>query len=377
MKNENSEIKERNQGIMVLKIIGTFGVLLYHFFQQFIPALIDGNTNDYFLYHIIHSPIYAIWNAQFFIALFWVISGFLLGYRFANTNINMHLVKIVVKNWKRWLRFAFPFVFTTLFSFLLIKYNLYSNIYINSDSPFTSVFQFEPDFKAAIYEGLIGCFTNGKAKYNPVLWTMSIEFTEYFFLSILSVLIYNWKWKQNIVNGILICMILVSIIRPMYMPMIVGYVVGFNYTQCKIKSKISISLMIITAIFLAGYPFMHVRKGIYQFVPMISAWIYYSVGSVILIYCCFELNKLSKYIKIFGGGQLFEIYIFHFIIQCSITDYLYIWIMKYVKSMTLVLFMVLFLHIFCVVVISCFFQCMIFRRWNLFLRNLWEDKNSN
>ena len=62
--------------------------------------------------------------------------------------------------------------------------------------------------------------------------------------------------------------------------------------------------MIKTAIFLSGYPFLHVRKGIYQFVPMISAWIYYSVGSVILIYCCFELNKLSKYIKIFGGGAI-------------------------------------------------------------------------
>lgn len=283
----------RNQGITLLKIIGTFGVVIYHFFQQFVPGIINGNTINCFEYYLSFTPIYAFWNAQFFIALFWGISGFLLGYNTTYKYSNIRIISIILKNIKRYLKFFFPFVITTVVSFTLTRYKLYSSLYIEGTG-FNGIFRFTPKLTEAIYEGIIGCFVSNKARYNPVLWTMTIEYFEYFILSVIIVFIKQLNWRRKNINIILICVFILSFRRSIYMPMIVGFIGGYNYTNGMIQNKRIKYLCLLLSIFFAGYPYMHSKAGMYKIIPSISGWIYYSIGCIFLIPYCFSLDNIQK-----------------------------------------------------------------------------------
>ena len=114
-------------GLTGLKGIGAVVMLLFHFCQQYLPAIISREDAAYISATeklISYSPLYIAVNAQFFISVFWGISGFLMGYLYYLDNGLPEMRKRVVK---KYIYFLAPMLISTLGSYAALKMGFIGN----------------------------------------------------------------------------------------------------------------------------------------------------------------------------------------------------------------------------------------------------------
>lgn len=359
--------EQKISGITGMKGIGAIVVLLYHFCQQFFPSVItnDEMTRVYLVEKAISdTPLYVIVNAQFFISVFWGISGFLISYYWYCSH---DVKKMREKVAKKYISFLGPFLLTTILSFVLLKTNgYYHRVLINfSGGVFhSSVYSFEPHIKDAIAEAVYGVFFLGSANYNPVLWTMKVEFMG-------SILLTGWLvlWgdakKRKYWWGI-VCLLLIAY-NPSYLPMMFGAITADYYIngEKSLLGKIKVKVAVFVIIFLGGMPFVHTATGIYKYLPEWNVWIYYALSIPFILTLANNAKFLSCRFLEYLGRNSFQIYLFHFIIQCSVTSWFCFQLYEKIQVSILLIKGVAFVfHIIITIVIVEIYNRLLGKRWN-------------
>jgi peptidoglycan/LPS O-acetylase OafA/YrhL len=165
-----------------LRGLAALMVVFTHFVGSFFPAVMGGaNYPSHSKFDIfIHStPLTVFVNGNFAVCIFFVLSGFVLTRTYFVTRDAGILTRGAVK---RYFRLMPPVAVSVFIAYALLKLGLFYNqqaAQISGSPGLAEVWTFAASMKEALNQAFYGTFLNdiaGTASYNPVLWTMKVEF---------------------------------------------------------------------------------------------------------------------------------------------------------------------------------------------------------
>jgi peptidoglycan/LPS O-acetylase OafA/YrhL len=304
---------------------------------------------------LLGSPLFALINGSAAVALFFVLSGFVLTFRgFEGRGPTVFFRGAL----KRWPRLALPVMTSTIVSGLLLANGLYANAEVGTmtDSAWLagyfgpSPYAHWPDVLAAAYEGSVATFLFRAHYFNSVLWTMYFEFFGSFLTFGFAYIL--WLARNYWLLAAAIVMAIVAwLCHPFFLCFICGTVLAKLYASPTAWQRtleflflgrlkpLMIVFWAMVIVFLLGYHEALVPRvgptGVYAFAkPLFEASrlmtrvAFHAAGSILLLLLVLGLaqarthlgGKLGAYL----GAMSFPIYLTHFIIICSLSSWAYL-----------------------------------------------------
>ncbi len=349
---DKSSLGTTNQVAQTRKIVplesmrglAAFIVFLFHFILGFMPqrhgqepavAIPGGN--------LLETPFFFLINGHAAVTFFFVLSGFVLSYSYFSKNTNDGLLRSIIKRWPR----LFPMaLISTLFSWLMIHYGLYTYAETASitKSGWMSAFAsssgnfLNATFSDAFMQGFFFAFFKGEFNLNTSLWTMHYEF-------IGSLLVFG---MIPVLNGIqakkatilFIILMLAAFYTNAYM---CAFVMGcfLSYYRCQVRGSQSLlptnKIILIVSIVLVclAFGYMEPARGFYSFLNDFN-WlnnhpmrlIIHSLASVILIQVILNYDSVYKLfdgrLGRFLGRCSFSLYVIHVPLMFSFSTYIFL-----------------------------------------------------
>lgn len=341
-----------------LRGLAALTVVLSHFMFAFYPAVYTQNLNDIHTAHqlelwIGQSPLNLFYSGHFAVCVFFVLSGFVLTAKFFQTKESDLLIIGAIK---RYFRLTIPVIISLFIAYMILSYHLFYN---QKAAPLThsmhwlyDFWNFTPDIKKMLYEGLYGVFINETCTYNKVLWTMTYEFYGSLLTFSTAILIGNLRHRYIIYS-----LIIGLTLQTYYFMFILGVFISdlihkAHFIKQKQHSLLSYTLLFI-GLFLGSYPTLtSYENSIYNFMALKNITtptiLYHGIGAFLMILSL----SLSKKLQIilchrifqFLGKISFSLYIIHLIFLSSISCFIFIHVMNYLSYMTAV-FVTFFLSI--------------------------------
>jgi peptidoglycan/LPS O-acetylase OafA/YrhL len=237
--------------------LASFAVVLSHLALMYFPFLHNFSnapiTDDHAVQRWIHnSPFGFFYSGTAAVYIFFVMSGIVLSLSSARNHYP--LAKNILS---RYARLAIPAIASCLLAYIVFtivrEFNLQqASNFINNETKIR-----EPGLVNAIYFGAVKAIVNlrGAIQYNPVLWTMAIEF----YGSLLIFIAY--KTRKPLLTMSLLTLLFLAINLHVFLGML-SFLVGMAIKErmpLTENNKIS-SLMIIVGLYFAG---AHISSGSY------------------------------------------------------------------------------------------------------------------
>jgi peptidoglycan/LPS O-acetylase OafA/YrhL len=131
-----------------------------------------------------------LWNGNFGVCIFFVLSGYVLSGLIQNSPMSFPAQVV-----RRYIRLALPVLLTSIFAWALLAAGAYHNKEageIVGSWWFSAWYQFPPSFLDMIWRSLVTTFfVGGAAIYNTNLWTMQPEFVGSFLVFLISAFSHN------------------------------------------------------------------------------------------------------------------------------------------------------------------------------------------
>ncbi len=151
-----------------LRTIGWIGVFLCHFKGAFFPGITW--ITDF-------TPLRFIYSGNAYVRLLFVISGFVISYKYFTKECYEDVFKDIIK---RYFRLMPPVFFCEILVFVFMKLGCLRNAEVAElvgSTDFLGMFnQFEPDLLRCLAEALGGTYLIGANGYIGPLWTMVYEY---------------------------------------------------------------------------------------------------------------------------------------------------------------------------------------------------------
>jgi peptidoglycan/LPS O-acetylase OafA/YrhL len=313
-------------------------VLLHHSLLAFAPRL-EGLFFPAERFALFGTPLYAFVNGAASVTLFFVLSGFVLTYRAIGAQSSAGIGLAVLK---RWPRLAGPVVIVSLVSGLLFWAGMYTSqpaAEISRSTWLTWWFASYPYSTssplAAIEEGLLGAFLEGRVYFNSNLWTMYYEFFGSFLsLGLALVVIELRRPKLSILLSIGLFILMLYQAR-LFAPFIAGVVAAQIYSLPglhRIRLGFGSALLLGAAAFLLfGFKDGIEGKavGFYailnqvQSIPLATAGTLFHTASALLIMLLVAAylpckRLLSGRIGALLGSMSFPVYLTHLLVICTL-----------------------------------------------------------
>ena len=164
-----------------LRGLAALMVALSHYVLAFQPALLGGGTSvSHFdaSQAIGRSGLILLYNPELGVAIFFVLSGFVLSASMARASDGLAVLVA-----RRWVRLALPILGTSLLIWPLAEFHLFRSVaaaglaksdWLGGNYAWLS---FESnDFWRLVYQSLLDIFVRSRDFYNTALWTMPTEF---------------------------------------------------------------------------------------------------------------------------------------------------------------------------------------------------------
>jgi peptidoglycan/LPS O-acetylase OafA/YrhL len=306
-----------------LRGVAAFIVVIGHYLLAFYPDFIQASFNPYqitdpILKIIIYSPFRFFWSAELSVYIFFVLSSYVLSYKFFKYKDRSIVISSAVR---RYVRLTVPILFTVFLSWIIMVLHLYNNKEVGefTGSIFLmSGWDFTPDFFTMIKQGLWDVYFNfdSKTSYNAVLWTMKIEFLGSFMIFFIMYFFGDWS-KRYIVYGILV----ISLLGSNYVSFVYGLIISdlyhSKYYQKLINKRIAIILMVFGLIFCIynRFAFASLTRTAMM------------MGSFFIILSLTKLRRiqsiLEKRVFTFLGNISFSLYLIHPLVLGSFSCILY------------------------------------------------------
>lgn len=323
--------------------IAALTVLFAHLRLSFYPALLSNSDS----YSLLRIPLSILLNGGAAVALFFVLSGFVLTYRFFQSGTLTALPDAIVR---RWPRLAGPVVVVSLISGLLMGFGLYRNLelaHLNGSSWLKDLFTWKPeglnDVLHALKDGVWGTFLTQNCPYNMNFWTMHYEligsFAAYLFTFFVVIAARKLDWR--IILGGMIMLWGREVLRfPYISSFFLGTILAFLHHRFRSfvwKEPASLILTAILCVLIAGFsvPENDFSNGVYKAVGADSVtgrlsvrYGLHSVMAVILLSYALWVPSvrgfLSRPIMRKLGHLSFPIYLIHLPVICSLGAWTYL-----------------------------------------------------
>lgn len=316
--------------------IAAFIVVISHFIQVFYPALYDLNpelVHNEFEKSIPQTPLNIFYNGNFAVCIFFVLSGFVLSYKYVVKKNKEDLVEGAVK---RYFRLAIPVTVSVIFAYLLLKFNLYYfgySTYITK-STMTDFYAMEPSILNAFREALFGSFFYNEFSHNAVLWTMYYELIGSFIVFSFLALFGNVKKRY-----IFYIILFVLFWNSYFIAFVLGMSLCDAYYNLNdkfisiFKNKLVSAILFIIGIYLASFPYVDSKGTIYEFIVIPSLNINYFMmahilGAFLILIAILGSNLLQRIFEfkpfLYLGNISFSLYLTHFIIINSLSCYIFL-----------------------------------------------------
>jgi len=165
-----------------LRGLAAMVVVFHHFACAFFPAIIFGPSQPahaVFEPLVQKTPLYLLVAGNFAVCIFFLISGYVLSYKFFATKRDETVVSGAVR---RYFRLMPTVLASVLLSYVILAAGLYHNLPAAAVTGSTSWLAMYWNGPAHLFDavrlGLYDAFINGRniGVYNNALWTMKIEF---------------------------------------------------------------------------------------------------------------------------------------------------------------------------------------------------------
>jgi peptidoglycan/LPS O-acetylase OafA/YrhL len=167
-----------------LRGLAAVNALLCHLFLAFLPggfAYIYPDTTtpqamQGVVDHVIaFQPLSLLWNGQFAVCIFFVLSGYVLTKAYVETG---DATVFRLRASRRYLRVCVPILGSVMFAWLVMRLGWSHAAEAGRLSGSTWLADFwkkPPDVMEALRDGVYGTLLGGWSRFNPTLWTMKIE----------------------------------------------------------------------------------------------------------------------------------------------------------------------------------------------------------
>lgn len=324
--------------------LAALAVLFSHAFIAFFPypisapeALSSGNDTIGHLFYGL--PLGFITAGMFAVVLFFVLSGYVLTYRFFKTNDTDELKKQAAK---RYPRLAIPVFCVVILAYMMIAFGLFGYtddlFKITGSYAAAGAFAINADFFSALYSATIGVFANADANYNVVLWTMPIELIGSFIIFGLAALFGRAKKRWIFYIG---AIILTS--QTYFVCFIIGMLLAdlenntkFIEWSKRVMNKFYSVAVLAIVVIIASTPLpgdyapdrLTTIFNIDVLDPQTSIRLLQYLGAFLLLWLIISVGWLQRALSwrplVFLGGLSFPFYLLHFIVLYSFGAWLFV-----------------------------------------------------
>jgi len=179
-----------------LRGIAALIVVFHHLVLMFYPALNYGEETESLSKFVAITPLNIFYNGAFAVSLFFVLSGYVLSYKYILTKDAKIPIGYAIKRYFR----LMPLIgFSVIFAFVIVRLNVLNpsalNAYTGSGDWLLDLFKSDQSFFSLIKNIFYGVLFTGDNQYNPVVWSMKIEFISSMLL--FAFLLLGHKLKQK------------------------------------------------------------------------------------------------------------------------------------------------------------------------------------
>lgn len=319
--------------------LSAFVVIFHHFVLAFYPALFFGMYATPHLKEGLEifasgSPLNVFYNGNFAVSIFFILSGFVLSWKFFGLGDRKSLA---ASAFKRYFRLMPPVLLVVMLSFLLMKFSLYFNQQagdLAGSGWLTGFWNFTPNFVDALKQALWGTFLLGDYNYDNVIWTITYEFWGAFL--ILGFLAIFGKMKFRYLLYVLLAIIF-------YQTYYLAFILGMFLSDLKVNhdgwfEKIDKGLILSTFFLVVGIVFGAFPSGrgaegsMYQYLhfmdhDLLPMW-FHITGAFLIMTVLLETQWLQKIfsakILLYVGKISYSVYLLHFVVMGSFSSFVFL-----------------------------------------------------
>ncbi|MES2630698.1 MAG: acyltransferase [Patescibacteria group bacterium] len=331
-----------------LRGVAAVAVVIFHGLSMFYPIFLYGALsglgliqNSRFEDNLYGNPVSVIFSGAFAVAIFFVLSGFVLTVSFFNSGDEKSIMRIAGKRYLRLMIPALSSILVTLF-ILAIGLDWMKPLVadITGSLWLKNLWQpAEPSLMNALSQGVWGVFFSSVAEtsYNPVLWTMKFELLGSLLVFAIALLFGKAKHRW-----IIYVLLIIATFKTWYLAFIIGMILADLYAHRKYpfftesKRYGWLTLLLIIGIFLGGYPYYVPNGSVYAVLqlpwlyPLENNSLYLSIAAgliLVSVICLKPLSKFfgSKYISMLGKYS-FSIYLVHMAVLFTAGAGVFLWL---------------------------------------------------
>ncbi|NLN43797.1 MAG: acyltransferase, partial [Methanosarcina sp.] len=322
-----------------LRGIAAVNVMIMHFFIVFLPAMIYsdrmpshlGNFEQVFS----NTPLGLIGAGNFSVCIFFILSGYVLTQKYFKTKDKNIIISGAVR---RYIRLFIPVLAAILLSYLMASAGVFhyyiETVTISGNNNYAGYWIFTPNIADAIKQAVWGTFFAGEDTYNPVLWTMTIEFYGSMLVFAMAFLFgqQRARWTFYLAAA-------VFFFNSYYLAFIIGMgladTLNSKISIFKTGNKIVLGIILISGLFIGSYPvgtvtndslYSFLNNGIFQ-TPKLT---YHILGAGMILYVLLNSqwlqNIFSSQLLIFLGKISYSLYLIHFLVISSFTCALFLFL---------------------------------------------------
>ena len=321
-----------------LRGVAAMIVLFHHFLLIVAPRLHGRNFPDDPI-ALVRTPLFALVNGTAAVAIFFVLSGFVLTFRAMEKRDWSQLLVGAVKRWPR----LIPLVaIVNLLSTIFLMLGLYQ------DRTWFGASAFKPEisvFRSALTEGIFSTFIFGSTNFNAALWTMHYElFGSFAAYATGLVLIFQKSFARAMAIGAVALLLTATLTGEggiYYAMLVAGVLIARIYIERDaiasaliFMSPGRVPIMLSTAslaVLLCGYDGYSKPVGFYAFMarfasPQTEPLVHGIAAVAILVlvlFCCPVHRWLVGPITVLLGRLSFPIYLVHLPILLGLISPIY------------------------------------------------------
>jgi peptidoglycan/LPS O-acetylase OafA/YrhL len=321
-----------------LRGVAAINVMIMHFFVALAPAMIYGSKlpSHFGNLDLVFSstPLGLIGAGNFSVCIFFVLSGFVLTHKYFEMKDRSIIVSSAVR---RYIRLFIPIFAAVMLSYLLASAGLYryyiETMMISAGSNYRGYWAFTPDLLDAVKQAVWDAFfVGGKTVYNPVLWTMKIEFFGSMLVFAMSLLFGQLRSRCTFYLAAA-----VLFLNTYYLAFTIGMVLADIFNSklqlFKTGNKTILFTLVVLGLFLGSYPISPLTgDSLYGFLdnglfrtPLVT---YHIIGAGMIMYVLLNSQGLQKafssQVPVFLGKISYSLYLVHFPVIGSFTCALFL-----------------------------------------------------
>jgi peptidoglycan/LPS O-acetylase OafA/YrhL len=325
-----------------LRGIAAVNVMIMHFFIVLAPAIIYGNQipSHFGNFELIFSstPLGLIGAGNFSVCIFFVLSGYVLTQKYFIMRSNNVIISSALR---RYIRLLIPVLAAIVLSFFLSSAGLFhyyaETVMITANNNpanyWVNYWTFTPNIADAIVQAMWGSFfVGGDVYYDPVLWTMTIEFYGSMLVFAMALLFgpRRNRWTFYLAAA-------VAFFNSYYLAFIIGMALADMFTNktqvFKTSNKVTLSIIMFVGLFLGSYPVSTVTSdSLYGFLNngffQTPKMVYHITGAGMIMYVILNSQRLqrtfSSPVPVFLGKISYSLYLVHFMVISSFTCALFL-----------------------------------------------------